>query len=135
MNTNKLRTVEIYALAISTIVTVWAMLKVAAWQIDLAAIAVICWAISPYVILFSATVLLSKFTSLPKIWLVSCVTSILMLVFTLLFYVGTAGDDSSTYALIFIFVPIWLYIGGLTLLILGSLVAWLSEQIGKRNIK
>jgi len=130
MNANKLRTIEIFALIISAFVTVWAMLKAAAWQIDFAAIVLICWAVSPYAALFATSVLLDKFTALPKIWLVSCVTSVLMLAFTLLVYVGTAGDDSSTYALIFIFVPIWLYVGGFALFILGLLTAWLSGRIG-----
>lgn len=127
---SKLPTVEIIALTVSAIVTVWTMLRAAAWQIDLAALAIIGWAISPYAVLFVAGVLLRKYTSLPRVSLVSCVTAILMLAFTLLIYLGTPSDDSSTYALIFIFVPAWLYIGGFIVFIVGLLAAWLMSRFG-----
>ncbi len=128
---SKLQTIQIFALAISAIVTVWAMLRAADWQVDFAAIALISWAISPYVVLYTVSVLLARYTSLPKAALVSGVVSVLMLAFTLLIYIGTAGgDSSSTDALVFIFVPIWLYIGGFALLVVGLLAAWIISKIG-----
>lgn len=106
MKSDKLKIIKVLALAVSTIVTIWAMLRAAEWQIDFAAVALIGWAVSPYAALLAISVLLERFTSLRKINLVACVTAVLMLAFTLLIYIGTLGDSSSTYALIFIFVPL-----------------------------
>lgn len=133
---SKLLIVEIIALAIASTVTVWAMLRAAAWQIDLAAIALICLAISPYAVLYAASILLAKFTSLPKNTLVSCVTAVLMLAFTLLVYLGAAiNSESSTDALIFIFVPIWLYIGGFILMLVGLSASWLLSRLSKSETR
>lgn len=100
---------------------------------DFAGLALICLAISPYVVLYAVGVLLEKYTSLPRVALVSCVVAVLMLAFTLLAYIGTLGDTSSTYALIFIFVPINLYIGGFALLIIGLLAAWLIARLATKT--
>ena len=133
MKSNKLRAVQLFVLAISAVVTIWAMLRAADWQMDFAGLALICLAISPYVVLYAVGVLLEKYTSLPRVALVSCVVAVLMLAFTLLAYIGTLGDTSSTYALIFIFVPINLYIGGFALLVIGLLAAWLIARLATKT--
>ncbi len=134
MNDRNLRTIEISALSVSIIVTVLAMLYAAAWEISLESFLFILWAVSPYICLFLVGVLLRKITSISKISLVFCVTSLLMLGFTLLIYIGTLGDESSTYALIFLFVPIYLYIGGIILLGSGLILALFLRSSKDKDI-
>jgi hypothetical protein len=67
------------------------------------------WLVSPYVIFFCVSFLMKR-TRL-NIW-VNCIASFLMLAITLLIYIdGMYIHTSSTSALIFIFVPIYLLFG------------------------
>ena len=135
MNTNKLKIIQIVALAISTIVTVLAMLRASEWSIDSSVLLFIGWAVSPYLFLLVMSFLLNKFTSLPYKSVIFCFTSILMLVFTLLAYVGTLGNKSSTSALIFVFAPVYLYVGSVIVLIVGLITARLFGRSKTENIK
>jgi len=131
MNDKNLRVVAISALSLSIIVTVLALLRAAAWEIGSGQLLFILWAISPYISLFLVDVLLRKITSISKLSLLFCVTSLLMLGFTLLAYIGTLGDKSSTYALIFVFVPFCLYVGGIIVFGVGLILALLLKSSKK----
>ena len=128
MNDKNLRVIGISALLLSIIVTVLLMLRAAAWEIGSGQLLFILWAISPYISLFLVDVLLRKITSISKLSLLFCVTSLLMLGFTLLAYVGTLGDKSSTYALIFVAVPFYLYVGGVLVFGIGLILALLLKS-------
>ena len=104
------------------------MLRAAAWEIGLGHIPYTLWAVSPYISLFLTDVILRRLTSVSKLPLLFCVTALLMLVFTLLVYVGTLGDKSSTYALIFLFVPFYLYIGSIIVFGIGLILALLAKM-------
>ena len=134
MNQKTLTAVGFAALAAAALVTVVIMLRAATWSVDLGTIVFLAWAVSPYACILAACILIEKITSLRYIPLILCVVSILMLGFTLLAYLGTLEDDSSTYALIFISVPILLYAGSFTLLLLGLVIAWLSGRRRSTNI-
>jgi hypothetical protein len=141
MNNGNLRTIEISALSVSVIVTALAMLRAAMWKIDSGALLFILFAISPYICLFLFDVVLRRDVLLKKIPSVSekmprvfCVTSLLMLGFTLLTYVGTIGDRSSTYALIFLFVPFYLFAGGAVIVGGGLIWALFSKSSEDKNI-
>lgn len=121
-------TVKIFALSIASLVAVLSMLRAAAWSVDAGTLLFLLWAVSPYIIFLVITYLVERFTSIHKIHQIAWVISLLMLGFTLLAYVGTIGDTSSTYALIYIFVPIWLYIGSLGLLALSVLISWVASR-------
>jgi len=127
MNDKNLRLIGILALFLSIIVTVPVMLRASVWKIDSEGFLFILWTVSPYISLFSADVILRMTTSISKLSLLFCVTSLLMLGFTLLAYVGTLGDKSSTYALIFVFVPFYLYIGGVIVFGIGLILALLAR--------
>lgn len=127
MNEKNLRVIGILALILSGIVTALVMLRAAVWEIGLEHIVFILWAVSPYISLFLADVALRRLTSLSKMSLLFCVTGLLMLGFTLLAYVGTLGDKSSTYGLIFLFVPFYLYVGGVIVLGVGLILALLAK--------
>ena len=134
MNDKNLIVIEILALSVSIIVTVLAMLRAAAWEFKPGTFPFILWGISPYICLFSVDIVLRRLASVSKMSLVFCVTSVLMLGFTLLTYVGTLGDKSSTYALIFLFVPFYLYIGGIIFLGGGLIWALLTKSSKDTNI-
>ena len=135
MKTGKLNTIQIFALAISAIVTALTMLRAAQWKIDFSGFLFLCWALSPYVFLLILSFLIDKFTSLPKKSLVFCITAILVLILTLLAYVGTLGDESSTSALIFVFAPVYLYVGAVIVLIGGLITARLFGRQTGENIR
>jgi hypothetical protein len=128
MNNKNLRTIEISALAVSIIVTVLAMLRSAAWQIDSGTFLFILWAVSPYICLFLADFAFKRISLISKMLPVFCAVSVLMLAFTLLVYVGTLGDGSSTYALVFLFIPIYLFIGGIIFCGAGLIWALFSKS-------
>ncbi|MCU1289769.1 MAG: hypothetical protein JWN60_1998 [Acidobacteria bacterium] len=122
------------ALFLSAIVTILAMLNANAWSLDPGGIPFIVWAISPYFCFMSAYLLLRRFSFLSRTALIFFVVSFLMLVFTLLAYVGTLGDDSSSYALIFVFMPLYLYIGSFFLFGLGLVLSLLFKSPKSENI-
>ena len=119
---------KLLALIIAALVTVFAMQRAAEQSIDAGTVGFMIWAISPYVCFFLATHFLERFTLIPQLPGIGLAIAMLMLGFTLLAYIGTLGDTSSTYALIFLFVPLWLFIGSFFLLGLATLVAWLSNR-------
>lgn len=134
MNDRNLRLVEISALSISIAVTLLAMLRAADGEIKTGTVLFILWGISPYICLFLADVVLRMIASIPKMFPVFCIASLLMLGFTLLAYVGTLGDQSSTYGLIFLFVPFYLLVGGTIFLGGGLIWALLSKSPTDKSI-
>jgi len=71
------------------------------------------WIISPY-ILFLIISLVAKYQSQSNnLSLASCITAVFLLLFTLLVYIDAFYIHiSSTSALVFIFVPLYLFVGG-----------------------
>ncbi len=134
MENKNLKIVEIAALVLSVIVTVAAMLYSANWSVDLGAFLFILWAISPYICVFFVGQLVKKFTSIPQTSLIFCVVSLLMLAFTLLTYLGAFFDQSSTYALVFLFIPVYLFIGSFLLIGIGLLFAFFFKRSAKKQV-
>jgi hypothetical protein len=97
-------------------ICIYAMLSASAWSPDLGTLVFVIWAISPYGSFFAASRLLTRLIPSANLAIPSAVIAAIMLVFTVWAYVGTLGDTSSTHALIFIFVPLYLYVGGFFLL-------------------
>jgi hypothetical protein len=83
------------------------------------------WVIGPYVVLlllFCLPVRQSKARSLA-----GCISAVLLLVFTCFAYINAMWFSvSSTSALVFIFAPAYLFVGGL----MGWAVAWLLISLG-----
>lgn len=103
------------------------MLSASEWSPDLDVVIFILWAVSPYVAFFAASRMLSKLLPLSNLAIPSAVIAAVMLAFTVYAYVGTR-DTSSTYALIFVFVPLYLYIGSFFLLTLALGVSLLIKK-------
>lgn len=133
MNNKILNTVKLYALALSIIATILVMLYAAAWQIDSGGVLFILWGISPYIAVFLVDILLRKLLSPPRQPLIFCITAVLMLAFTLFVYGGIFGNESSTFALVFLFIPIYLFIGAFVLIVIGSLLGLLFKPSKPEN--
>lgn len=118
------------ALILSAIVTVVTMWHASGQTMDIGVLGFMLWGISPYICFSIVTYLLERFTATPHIRMIGCFISFLMLGFTLLGYKSMFGNrsGSSTDALVFVFVPLWLFIGSFLLLGLGSLISWLSAR-------
>ena len=127
----KLTVVEIVALGAAAGVTVFTMLRAGGWSLDLGMIAFIVWAISPLICFAAAIRGLTKLSSIRYIPLVGAVAAVLMLAFTVYVYWNFENDTSSTASLIFLVVPIYLYIGGFFFLTVGLVTGWLLGKFGK----
>ena len=108
MKDTDLRYVGISALWFSVVVTGLVLMHAASNETSPGIIFFILWAIFPYIGLLLGDVLIRKIAIIPKMSLILCVVSLLIFIFTFYAYVGTFGDKSSTYGLIFIFVPLYL---------------------------
>src|SRR5438105_6328870 len=70
------------------------------------------WVIGPYIVLLGVLCLPRDQTSARAF--AGCVTAVLVLAFTCWFYIGAMWfSSSSTSALIFVFAPAYLFVGGL----------------------
>ena len=130
MQKTTLSAIKFIALSIAAIITVVIMLRAADGKIDPGTLFFMLWGISPYLVFMVVTGLLEHFTRLPRLLVIACVISLLMLGFTLFAYVTTLNDTSSTGAIIFVFVPLWLYIGSFIFLTVGILVSWILKKTG-----
>jgi len=128
MGNNKFNIAELFFLVLGVGVTIYSLLTSAAWSVDGAALLFTAWTISPFVIFYFAGRLFRKFIRASQLSLISAIIALLMLVFTAVTYYGSMNSGSSTEALVYIFVPVYLYIGSLFLLILGAVFAWLTSR-------
>jgi hypothetical protein len=110
-------------LIIAAAICIYTMLQAAAWSPDIGMVVFIIWATSPYIAFFAASRLLSKLVPSSNLTIPATVIAGIMLAFTAYAYIGTAGDRSSTYALIFLFVPLYLYLGSFFLLMAAFAVS------------
>lgn len=129
-----LRLVEVSALSVSIVVTVFAMLRASVWKIDLTTFLFLLWAVSPFIFLFLIDAGLRKFAPRLKMPVIFCLTAILMLGLTLLTYLGTLGDESSTYGLLFLFAPVYLYAGAIIFLAAGLIWTLFSKSSKGKSV-
>ena len=121
-------------LMIAAAITVWAMQHAAGFDgTGMSMIIFLLFGISPYLLFGIAAYALERFTKLRGIGVAGAVISAIMLAVTALAYLGTLGDQSSTYALIFVVMPIYLIVGSFVLLGLGILTGWLATRRSARQ--
>ncbi|MEP6945582.1 MAG: hypothetical protein ABJA02_06660 [Acidobacteriota bacterium] len=113
----------------AAVITIWAMLHAATFEGNgLSTAWFLLWGVAPYLLFGVAAYVLERFTRLKAIGWIGLVISGLMLVCTGLAYLATLGDMSSTYALVFVVVPIYLVAGSFILLGLGALISWFAAK-------
>ena len=93
-----------------------------AGEISVGFIFFLVWSLSPYVGLILGDAIIRRIGIVPKMTLVFCVASILMLLFTFFAYVGSLADKSSTHGLIFVFAPLYLNVA--VVFIVGGGLIW-----------
>ncbi len=102
--------------------TAYAMARAAAWDLDLGLIVFIAWAVSPYLVFFTAGRVLKRFVPSAGLSYATLAIALLMLAFTVMVYAGINQDPSSTASLIFVFAPLYIYIGSFFLLTVSVIV-------------
>lgn len=135
MNFNKrlYNIVEISVLISTTIFVIIIMLESSGWKIyfDLMTL----WAISPYVIFFLTSLILHNRRSKLKYYISTCITSILLFLFSIFIYIdGMYFHTSSTSSLLFLFVPVYLIIGAPILLLIILALYGLIQKLTDRDV-
>lgn len=114
--------------ATSIVVTYVLMALSSGWKTWVSPI--MLWACAPYFVLGTAAFMLRRsYPDNRSIPVASFVTSLLVLGFTLLVYVdGCLIHTSSTSALLFLFVPVWIFIGSP---VVWTVTSWISTGLWK----
>jgi hypothetical protein len=95
---------------------------------DAGTVAFMAWAISPYVAFGLLVYLLGLFAKIGYIYQISTVVAAIMLAFTAYCYVVAMDGTSSTEALAFVFVPIYLHVGAYAALAVGVVISKLFSR-------
>lgn len=128
MPKSKLTIVEILALTVAAVFTGYLLLRSADWKIDGGTIAFLAWAVSPFVVFHFAGRLFKRFIKAPHLPMITALIAVLMLAFTLLVYIPAALDQHPMEGFVYLVVPMYLYIGSLFLLALGTAIAWFTRR-------
>lgn len=121
------RMVEISELAVAAISTVIFMLVASGWEAHL--YKMYLWGILPYLTFFVISSIANYRDVSPTLPTATCITSSLILVFTLTVYIdGMFIHPTSTSPLMFLFVPIYLLVGGPFTLILVLIILRIRER-------
>lgn len=128
MPKSKLTILEILALTIAAILTVYLMLRSADWTVDGGTVAFLAWAVSPFVIFHLAGRMFKRFLKLPHLPLITVLIAVLMMAFTMIVDIPAALEQHPMEGLVYLVVPMYLYIGSLFLLSLGTAIAWFTRK-------
>jgi hypothetical protein len=133
---NPYRMIEVGALMTGAIVTAGGLLYIADWSAGVSAMIFLFagWVMLPYVVFYKITTALYRRRFSPGLPLCAGISAILMVVIPFYLYADAMflNNTSSTSALVFIFIPPWLLIGGpmflFTLLGFERLVTYLTKE-------
>lgn len=108
---NKYRSIEILALVIAAVSAV--LIACEAADLNELFSAFNLWIVLPYILLFIISTKSNQKSKSSIVPIASCLTALLILSFTLLVYIDSFYiNASSTSALVFIFVPFYIVVGG-----------------------
>ncbi len=128
MPESKLTIVEILALTIAAVLTGYLLLRSADWNIEGGTVAFLAWAVSPFVIFHLSGRMFKRFLKVPHLPMITALIAVLMLAFTLIVYIPAALEQHPMEGFVYLVVPMYLYIGGLFLLTLGTAIAWFTRK-------
>ncbi|MFH1614402.1 MAG: hypothetical protein ABIG61_04880 [Planctomycetota bacterium] len=111
------KTLKNVFLLLSLMVALLRMLQASGWNFEAMGLFG-GWVVTPYIVFFCISFLMKEST---KNDLSTCLASLFMLVFTLLFYIDISS--SSTAGLIFIFAPFYLLIGIPIFIVISFVIA------------
>lgn len=128
MPKSKLTIVEIIALMLAAIVTLYLILHNQEWSVDGGTVGFLVWAVSPFVIFHFAGRLFKRFLKVPHLPMITTLIAVLMLAFTLIVYIPAALERHPMEGFVYLVVPMYLYIGSLFLLSFGTAIAWFTRR-------
>ena len=128
MPKSKLTITEILALTIAAVVTAFLILRNKDWTVDGGTIGFMAWAVSPYLVFYFAGRMFKRFLKVPHLPMITVLIALLMLAFTLTMYIPTALERHPMEGFVYLVGPMYLYIGSLFLLTLGTLIAWFTRK-------
>lgn len=109
-------------LVIGAALTVGSMSRDAS-ALDAGAVAFMLWAISPYLLVGVLVFVLGRFASMRLVPAAGAIAALAMLAFTVYAYWIAMDGTSSTEALAYVFVPVYLHAGGGLALAVGAILS------------
>lgn len=115
------------ALLLASIITIAAMVKATGGSVDVGAVGFMIWAISPYFVFGVIAGLFSRSPRWTYLPIGTLFISVLMLACTAFVYLSLNGE-SSTEALVFVILPLYLHIGALLAFGIAIGASWLLSR-------
>ncbi len=117
-----IRNIALLVLLVATALTLGSMVRNMD-GIDLATAGFMIWAISPYTLVAIGMLFLSRFASMRSLPAAGLVAGSLMLVVAFFAYWIAMDHTSSTEALVYVVVPLYMHVGGVLILAMGAAVS------------
>jgi hypothetical protein len=115
-------------LLVASAVTMGSMARASGESFDAGTLAFMAWAISPYVAFGLLVYLLGRFAKIECLYQVASAVAAIMLAFTAYCYLLAMDGTSSTEALAFVFVPVYLHVGAYAALAVGVVISKLFSR-------
>jgi drug/metabolite transporter (DMT)-like permease len=96
--------------------------------IDAATVGFMVWTISPYALLAIATLFMSRFAAMRLIPVTALIAGVVMAAFAYYAYWMAMDHTSSTEALVYVVVPLYMNAFGVLALAVGSVVSYLATR-------
>jgi hypothetical protein len=110
-------------LLVASALTIGTMARATGGSFDAATFGFMAWAISPYVAFGLLVYVLGRFAKIAHLYQVAAAVAAIMLLFTAYCYLVAMDGTSSTEALAFVFVPLYLHIGADAALGIGVVIS------------
>ncbi len=115
-------------LFVASALTIGTMARASGETFDAAMFGFMAWAISPYVAFGLLVYLLERFAKIGYLYQIAMVVGAIMLSFTAYCYLVAMDGTSSTEAVAFLFVPLYLHIGSDAALGVGVVISKLFSR-------
>ena len=122
-----IRNITYLVLIIAAALTIGSMTRNAG-SMDAGTFLFMVWAISPYLLVGMLVLLLGRLGSMRFVAPVALVVSVLMLAFTAYVYWIGMDHTSSTEALAYVFVPVYLHVGGIIAIAVAAIASKLAPK-------
>lgn len=127
---NHISTFKTIALVLSALISIFAMWRMSDGGVDAGLLGFAVWVLLPYFSFLGLTYLFERLVLVPRIRQLGAIMAVLILVFTAWTYLSAINDTSSTSALVFLFVPLYVFIGAFIPYLIVVLLTWLAKRQG-----
>jgi len=115
-------------LLVASAVTIGSMARASDGSFDAGMLAFMVWAISPYVAFGLLVYVLGRFAKIGYLYQIAAAVAAIMSAFTAYCYLVAMDGTSSTEALAFVFVPVYLHVGAYAALAVGVVISKLFAR-------